>query len=400
MASPFGFRPWFVLVGVAALSVSSLIDAMGGEERPAAPSALRVVGGKLVHGKRPFQGIGVNYYDAFNRALVDGNDTSCAEGFDGLASKGIPFARLDVSGYWPLYLRLYRDNPEEYFARLDKVVEMAGKAGVGLIPSFFWTTFAVPDLVGESVNQWGVAGSATRQFMRDWVAAVVNRYKFSPAILAWEFGNEWNLAVDLPNASDHRPPIQPGLGTPATRSADDELTTPMVRPAWVEFARLVRRLDPDRPISTGHGEMRASQWHQYKWISGKIPAAQAWVADSAEQTKEMALWMHPDPFDLISIHAYAVPSELYHDVSLAAGKPLFVGEFGVPGPDAEVAFDALLAAVKRAPLAAVWVYDRAGDPFDVTASNERTWILDRINPACTNRPDVCPHGHSRLRSPD
>jgi hypothetical protein len=346
---------------------------------PSAP-VLAVVDGRLTRGGQLYVGIGVNYYDAFNRVLADPADESFVSGFAALAACGVPFVRLDISGYWPCHLALFDRDPAEYFARLDRVVEAARQAGVGIIPSFFWTTFAVPDVVGETVDQWGVDGSATRRFMRKWVSAVVARYRASPAIFAWEFGNEWNLAVDLPNAAEHRPPIQPSLGTPSIRSAADELTTPMVRPAWIEFASLVRSLDPIRPISTGHAAMRPSQSHQYGWIAGTVPEEKAWEADSVIQAKQITLLMHPDPFDLISIHAYDRPSDWYGELSKECGKPLFVGEFGVPGAASNPRFAELLGSVRSAPLSAVWVFDRDGDEFNIPPSSGRAGVLGLIAP--------------------
>ena len=57
----------------------------------------------------------------------------------------------------------------------------------------------VPDLVGESCNQWGNPESKTRQFMRTYVREVVSRYVNSPAIWGWEFGSEYNLSLDNPD---------------------------------------------------------------------------------------------------------------------------------------------------------------------------------------------------------
>ena len=58
----------------------------------------------------------------------------------------------------------------------------------------------MPDLVGEPRNQWGNPQSKTRQFMRTYIREVVSRYVNSPAIWGWEFGNEYNLSLDTPDA--------------------------------------------------------------------------------------------------------------------------------------------------------------------------------------------------------
>jgi hypothetical protein len=55
----------------------------------------------------------------------------------------------------------------------------------------------LPDAVGEHHDQWENPKSKTIGTMRQYVGDIVGRYKDSPAIWAWEFGNEPNLSVDL-----------------------------------------------------------------------------------------------------------------------------------------------------------------------------------------------------------
>ena len=51
--------------------------------------------------------------------------------------------------------------------------------------------------------------------MRRYTEEVVRRYKDSPAIWGWEFGNEYNLAADLPaDSRDRRPPLAPNWARP------------------------------------------------------------------------------------------------------------------------------------------------------------------------------------------
>jgi hypothetical protein len=235
--------------------------------------------------------------------------------------------------------------------------------------------------VGEPLDQWGVPASKTCQFVRDYTWDVVARYRSSPAIWGWQFGNEYNLGADLPNAAEHRPPVVPKLGTPTTRSARDELTSDAIRVAFGEFARQVRRLDGGRIITTGDSIPRRSAWHQRK--------ERSWTADSAGQFAEVLLGNHADPIDAIGVHVYELADlpRLATAVEAAgkAGKPLLVGEFGVPGPPTDKSrreFAELLAAIERsgAPLAALWVYDFAGQKgqWNVTPDNERAWQLDAI----------------------
>ena len=163
---------------------------------------------------KAYRGIGVNYFDAFYRTLHDPTDTSYEAGFQTLQSLHIPFCRLMGGGFWPSEQKLYRENPHEFFRRFDAVVRSAERHHIGLIPSLFWNEPTVPDLVGEPVKAWGDPASKTRKYMRDYVRDVVGRYRRSPAIWGWEFGNEFSLSADLPNAAEHLPSIVPALGTP------------------------------------------------------------------------------------------------------------------------------------------------------------------------------------------
>ena len=139
--------------------------------------------------------------------------------------------------------------------------------------------------------------------MRTYIREVVSRYVNSPAIWGWEFGNEYNLPADLPNAADHRPPI---------------VTSPV-------NTITVRAYDAKDDL-------------------GRLSSAMA--------------------------------------MSRQLKKPLFVGEFGVPGPDTAEArkqFAAILTCIEtnQVSVAALWVYDFKGQDSDwkVTSANGRAWQL-------------------------
>ena len=356
----------------------------------AAPAGLSVgPAGELLRAGRPYQGLGVNYYDAFVRTLTAVSRTNYDAGFTELQARRIPFARFSAGGYWPNDWQLYRTNRAEYFARLDAVVQSAERHGLGLIPSLFWQLSTVPDLVGDPCRRWGDTNSATHAFMRNYTREVVTRYVSSPAIWAWEFGNEYNLAADLPNASDHRPPIVPSLGTPTGRSVADELTHADIRCAVRAFAAEVRRLDPHRLIISGHAFPRLSAWHQEHDHN--------WTHDTPEQFTQVLANDNPSPVDSISVRAYEAATDVARlaaamTVARREKKPLFVGEFGIPGPDRPASrqqFTALLEALEtnHVPLAALWVFDfndQAAD-WSVTAANERHWQLDALQKANDQR---------------
>jgi len=341
--------------------------------------------GELLLRAVPFHGIGVNYYDAFTRTLGQPDRTNYDAGFRELAARQIPFVRFSAGGFWPQDWALYQTNRAKHFARLDGVVQSAERHGIGLIPSLFWHLSAVPDLVGEPCNRWGDPNSRTLAFMRQYTRELVTRYRRSPAIWGWEFGNEYNLAADLPNAAEHRPPVVPSLGTPAQRTAEDELTHAAIRVAFREFALEVRKHDPQRIIVSGNSIPRLSAWHQMK--------EKSWKQGTREQFAEVLAADNPSPMNTLSVRGYDLTADIGRlaqamTVAQAERKPLFVGEFGVPGAatgETKEKFATILAAIEtnRVPLSALWVFDFDGQAKDwnVNATNDRSWQLDAIQQA-------------------
>ncbi len=362
------------------LCLINLVPAAGAE------SGLSVNGrGELLLHGGSFRGIGVNYYDAFTRTLDQPVRTNYDAGFQELAAREIPFVRFSAAGYWPRDWGLYLTNRSEYFARLDGVVRSAEHHRVGLIPSLFWNLSTLPDLVGEPCNRWGDPHSRTIALMRQYTRELVTRYARSPAIWGWEFGNEYNLAVDLPNASECRPPVVPGLGTPARRTAEDDLPSTALSVALHEFALTVRQHDPQRIIISGNAFPRRSAWHQQE--------EKSWQADSRDQFARVLAAENPRPINTLSVHAYDLTNDLARleqamSVARVAGKALFVGEFGVPGPttrESKANFAAMLSAIEtnHVPLSALWVFDfddQAKD-WNVSSTNDRSWQLDAIQQA-------------------
>ena len=334
----------------------------------------------LLEGK-PVRAAGVNYYDAFVRTLSSPSRPHPEEGFRELSKRGIPFLRFSAGGYWPMEWGLYQTNREAYFTRMDTLVRSAESNHLGLIPSLFWNLASLPDLVGEPVEAWGKSSSRTVALMREYTRLVVSRYRTSPAIWGWEFGNEYNLPADLPNAADHRPPIVPSLGTPTTRSASDDLTHAQFRSALVEFAREVRRCDPDRAVFSGNAFPRGSAWHQMQ--------EHRWGRDTAEQWESMLSADNPDPVNTVSGRLYSPEDAARIREAMAVAtrihKPLFVGEFGVSAEKAEASMSlfreqvALLDAA-GVRLVALWVYDFDGQAADwnVTSANRRAEMLDAV----------------------
>lgn len=389
-----------LLLGIPA-ALCAVLSVCSGDAAAHSPGLQVSPKGVLVKDGKPYCGIGVNCFDLFYRTLLDPGDTRYRERLKTLRDCGIPFARICGGGYWAADYRLYRENRRLYFRLMDGVVDAAEEYGIGLIPSFFWFVAGIPDLVGEPVSAWGDPQSKTTGFMRTYVREVVTRYRNSPALWAWEFGNEFSLYADLPNASEHRPHVDQNLGTPAFRSEKDDLTYKMIRTAFVEFANEVRKYDPHRAIITGNSFPRPTAWHHM--------TEKTWEQDTIQQFEEMLLADNPDPVNTLCVHMYNdMPERFgkpisYDDllrvtmsISRKSGKPLFIGEFGSQEEgDAEATrsrFFQMLHAIEKnkVPLAAVWVFDyRPQDgKWNITADNERSYQLRAIADA-NRRMAVC-----------
>lgn len=380
-------------------TVMVLAGLVAAGDTPAKPGLTIGPGGVVLRAGKPYRGIGINFFSAFSRMMLDRNDVSYRDGFKELAQRNIPFIRFMCGGFWPKDWALYREDPTEYFRRLDQFVHDAERAGIGLIPSLCWYSSCIPDLVGEPRSAWGNPDSKTIAFMREYVTRVVSRYLRSRGVWAWELGNEYSLEADLPNAAEHRPPVHVSLGTAAARSEADDMTHDMIATACREFGKAVRAVDTWRPITSGHSLPRSAAEH--------LRQSHSWEPDSPEAFRKNLIDINPEPINLVSVHLYAFDKEKrfgrdhvpYADVMrecmqavAAAGKALFVGEFGAaddpknPNPEkmrAEV--EEMFAAFESTgvPLAAIWNYDlpEQEDSINITPTNKRAYLLDAIHDA-------------------
>jgi hypothetical protein len=362
---------------------------------PLASGGLTVSNGfVLLDGKR-YRRIGANYFSLASRVLKNPNDGSSLSNLTVLARLDIPFVRFMCGGYWPAEQRLYLTNRTVFFERLDRVVRAAETNHIGLVPSLFWHLPTVADLVNEPLQFLGDTNSRSIAYIRNYTTDIVSRYRSSPAIWGWEFGNEAALSTDLPNAASQRPPVVPELGTPAQRSNLDELKSAQLLVAYREFGAIVRRLDPGRLVISGNALARVSAWHNTHETN--------WVADTVEQFREILRRDNADPFNAISVHVYpddklpagakSIPELLKILDAEAASihKPLFIGEFGISRRRAgsfdeqKKQFAELLAAIEQsdAPLSAFWVFDlpeQNGD-WNITADNEGAILLKMVSDA-------------------
>lgn len=350
--------------------------------------------GTVLLGGKPWRGVGLNYFNCFYRTLLNNSDTSYEEGFRILSEYHVPFVRFSATGFWPANMKLDHDS---YFRLLDGVVQTAEKYNIGLIPSLFWYNACVPDLVGEPLDQWGNVDSKTHASMRSYTHEVVSRYLNSPAIWAWEMGNEYDTNADLPNAATYLPSVNypttnTNMGQPAVRTPRDFPKTDNIIVAFREFAKAVRLVDPYRLIENGCAILDARAWHFYK--------EQSWLNDTQEQLEYMLRLYNPDPINLISLHCYDELTgsgatlrrrdgmerlDAVVEAAQKIGKPVYVGEFQSPADldpgssEYRAIFTGFLDRMYRleVPLASSWVFDQPQQEKErnITATNKRAWQL-------------------------
>jgi hypothetical protein len=332
------------------------------------PKGLYVRNGTLMREGKPYSAIGANYDTLFGRLLQNKEDTSSLNNLGLLAAKGIPFVRFRACGFSPQNCRLYLNDPEEYFRRMDKVIHCAEQHHIGLIPSLFWRLATFSELVGDPPSGVADPNSKVSGFIKRYTRDMVSRYNDSPAIWGWEFGNEANNGVDMP---------RPGQ--------DVRLTSEQLAAAYASFARTVRSIDPTRVIDTGTTIPRPAAWHNAR--------GQFRQRDSAAQSYSMLLMESPDPVNLVSAHIYQQTQRLspygpetvsqfigrYARFAAEAGKPLFIGEFPVRNPaQAEEYIRAI--EENHVPLSAFWTFDnsRQEETMSVTFHNQRSFAIDLV----------------------
>jgi hypothetical protein len=133
---------------------------------------------------------------------------------------------------------------------------------------------------------------------------------------------------------------------------------------------LIKSLDPRRSIASGYSLPRAAATHLKRRPDFALGTPD-WTADTPDEFKEYLLSVH-QPFDIISIHVYPTPEGnrfgqpdgrqyelIAHSaaVAKAAGKPLFVGEFGDSGPTPFMINALEQLVINRVHYAAIWIWE-------------------------------------------
>ena len=212
--------------------------------------------GEMIYNGKPMHTVGVNYYTLFTSLVAtkgNGNPwTTVQASLATLKDYGVRVIRFNRGKYIHGDINYYFDKEETYYAVLDKLFDEAARMDMLVIPALFWNFTWMMEYYGESFNQaWTDENSKSVQLLNKITIETVQRYQNHPAILAWEFGNESNLDIDLPNWEEW---------TPAVGRIDTQIYADGI----ARWANLVAELDDyDRVIMTGDAMLRAGQYTTY-----------------------------------------------------------------------------------------------------------------------------------------
>lgn len=155
-----------------------------------------------------FKGIGVNHWSAFNSTVVSvGLTTDYKKDFLDIKNLyQIPFVRVAFCPYGRSnWFNKWHKDKLGFIAKLDDFVSYCESIGIRLIPTLLWdirgfieSTFDVTAIT-ESPKLLASDTSNSWILMAEFISTIVNRYKDSPAILAWTLCNEGNsnLGIDF-----------------------------------------------------------------------------------------------------------------------------------------------------------------------------------------------------------
>ena len=363
-------------------------------------------GGEILLAGERFCGFGVNYFGAFAHYWYgDYDDQPFVEAFKKLKEYGVDFIRMPFGGYWTDYYDAFERDPEGVLRYLDRIVEEAEAQKIGIIVSLFWHDTALPLHLGEHRSAMGDPDSGTVRYAKDYASVIVSRYASSPAVWAWEIGNEYNLDADLCDTSGWSwlsgyPGDEP--------TGFDYFSSEEMLVFYREISETIRSWDTWRMIETGNGEMRSFAKASSNASKRMNRETHSWSVDWTKNTRkqfdEMNAFMTPDPIDCLCFHLQHGTGDgsgryvetmdpwgksvsqreyftAYKEAADAVGKGCVFGEMGDfldmnNAPDLEEHFRALIEDIRSSgiQLALTWQFqdftDTGNDGMKLTVLGE------------------------------
>ena len=318
-------------------------------------------GTKLTLDGKEVREISFNKFDLFGQFVLAGRADSPAgsekqarAALAELGKRRFRTIRVNCSPFYPVWFnavffdadpRARAAKRKRMFERFDAMLDACDEHNIRVVASLMWNVHNFADLGPNSLAE-GITdrSSPARRKVEEYIRAVVTRYRDRRTIAMWELGNEWNLFADLQKrwgvipgkAEGDR--LRPG---PVVRDRRNNFTSDELAAACGDLARLIRSIDPNHLITTGHSTPRPAAMHLLR-AARQNTRRPDWTKDSPTELAEHIRLTHPDPIDVISIHYYddgmtAAGGELgnagnlrmFKRIADEIGKPLLVGEIGL-----------------------------------------------------------------------
>ena len=279
---------------------------------------IRVKDGVMTLNGRPYHGVGVNFFPALSlcldRVVYGDTRTDVEDYIRKLSEAGIPCMRVMFGVFYGEYVHLWAEKEKraKYHEACDLLVSLAEKYRIGIIASLFWNVNAFCDYVGDQLDLIADPESRSTKLRLEYVSDLVGRYRFSPAIWAWEIGNELNLACEMTDT-----------GFTTSKGERNPFLTEYLTGYYKIIGRAVREIDPYRMLTGGDAAPRTNSMALYR-SRGTVTEPE----NSREDNRAALMWYTPAPLDTVSVHYPELRlmkeySELAKELKIA----LYVGEF-------------------------------------------------------------------------
>jgi hypothetical protein len=285
---------------------------------------------------------------------------------------GVKLVRASMVGFAPSEhgargdLDLWRTNPTRFWERMDEMMSDLESRQLRLVPVLMWNARQFPAMTNETVGDF-IRNPSSRSWvlLSRFVTEFVTRYRGRDVVEFYELTNELNALADLDNVGRCSKGNRPAGCNLASNVSTDEIILFTSR-----YAQLIRQLDGSRKISSGFTIPRPGAQRLRTEARGALPPRKG--ADTQDDLAKNIEELHRH-VDIISVHLYEHPRNkrfggdelqllaVLKRISDRLNKPLFVGEFGEPKPEAAKAGSFVPRMMQRMkelgiPYSALWAW--------------------------------------------
>ncbi len=257
---------------------------------------------------------------------------------------GARFLRVSITGTFPVKpgqrgdLDLWRQDPQQYWQRVDAMMDDLRRHQLRLVPVFVWNPSQIPNIQGDSLGSL-IKKNDSRSWLllQAYVTDFIARYRDSGLIQFYELTNELNNAADI----DVEKLCVQGASKLICSGAENFTVTELIDFTG-RLSRLIRSLDPGARISSGFTIPRPHAQALREGSATMRGKRGEGGLDSVEDLEAYLSATHQH-VDIISVHLYPLKKNrrwgmaqgeehkllrVVQRIAERLGKPLFVGEFG------------------------------------------------------------------------